>query len=170
MIPSNIISYFQNFNTDKTANGMEYFRASIDAKNDPDINLDRIDTFFATVGDAFIDIIKNGLWALDIESIRFDSRHTTIFFITGMKCLKNAVLMSNIDIILEFLLSLEYQTGEPAYHELFEMTLLKKIIPLINRQDRESIQEYMGIADQFTSHGIREEQDEKFNKYLQKME
>jgi hypothetical protein len=62
---------------------------------------------------------------------------------------------------------LEYQDSELSYHELFEMILLKKIIPLIARQDKKSVQKYLDIIGQFGSHKIREDQFRKFDKYLQ---
>jgi hypothetical protein len=167
MIPKNIYTYFQNFNTDKTANGMACFYDIIDKNDDAIINLDKIDTFFAIVSDIYTNIIENGFLSINYENILFESRRTTIFFITGLKCLKNAAATFNIDIILEFLLLLEYQDSEPSYHELFEMTLLKKIIPLIANQDKKSVQKYLDIVGQFGSHEIREEQFRKFDKYLQ---
>jgi hypothetical protein len=51
-------------------------------------------------------------------------------------------MISNIDIILKFLLSLEHQNGGLSYHELFE-----KITPLIAWQGKESIQKYLEIID-----------------------
>jgi hypothetical protein len=167
MIPKNIYTYFQNFNTDKTANGMACFYDIIDKNDDAIINLDKIDTFFAIVSDIYTNIIENGFLSINYENILFESRHTTIFFITGLKCLKNAATTFNIDIILEFLLLLEYQDSELSYHELFEMILLKKIIPLIARQDKKSVQKYLDIIGQFGSHKIREDQFRKFDKYLQ---
>ncbi|MDR2659801.1 MAG: hypothetical protein LBC27_07435 [Spirochaetaceae bacterium] len=163
---SDIYTYFQNFNTEKTSNGMEYFCNSIGKKNVDGINLDKIDDFFTTIGDIYANIIENGLVPVDCDNIVFESKHTTKFFITGLKCLKNAVIDLNIDIILEFLLDLEHKNNELSYQELFEMTLIKKIILLISRQEKKSIRKYLGIVGQFGSQNIRNYQYEKFDKYL----
>ncbi|MDR2659800.1 MAG: hypothetical protein LBC27_07430 [Spirochaetaceae bacterium] len=163
---SDIYTYFQNFNTEKTSNGMEYFCNSIGKKNVDGIDLDKIDDFFTTISDIYANIIENGLVSVDCDNIVFESKHTTKFFITCLKCLKNAVTELNMDIILGFLLDLEHKNNELSYHELFEMTLIKKIIPLILRQEKESIQKYLEIIGQFGSQNIRDYQDKKFDKYL----
>jgi hypothetical protein len=167
MTHQDMYSYFQNFNTQETENGMEHFCNSIGRKDVAGIDLDKLDAFFTTVSDIYIDTMENGLVSIDWENIVFESECTTRFFITGLRCVANAAIYLNIDIILEFLLSLERQDSELSCHELFEMTLVKKIIPFISRQGKESVQEYLGMVGQFGSHRIRPDQYRKFDKYLQ---
>ena len=88
--------------------------------------------------------------------------YTTSFFAIGLKCMQNGVCTDNISISLKYLLSVISQDKTISVYELFELKLLERIIPLIQSNGIDGVRKYLGILYQFTAHGVREEQADKY--------
>ncbi|MDR1363902.1 MAG: hypothetical protein LBJ35_07655 [Spirochaetaceae bacterium] len=165
-----ILLFFQNINTVKTANGMEFFCNSINKKGIANgIDLSKLDLFFNTVTDVFVYVLDNGLVEIEKKPIKFESKYTAGFFYTGLMCLKNAVLFDNTSMIFEYLVLLASKDETITPHELFELKLLEKIMPLIQDRGKESVRKYTGLVCQYTSHGLREKLMDTLDGYFIKL-
>lgn len=146
MISNNLYLYFQSLRTNSSAVESE--------DREDNINSNKIDGFFVTVTDIFINSFKNGFISINPEDIRFENKHTTLFFKTALIQIKDCIIFENTSITLGFLLLLAAQDKNISCHELFELKLVTEIIPII-QIGIEGAQKYIDILLQFSSDNVR---------------
>ena len=128
-----------------------------------EINTDNIDIFLTTLTDIYVSMLEKGIVTIEAESLQFKNKHTKEFFNIGFTALKQGMILETMELILEFLLFQIIHEQNISKHELFEIYLLAKIIPIL-RPEASFIKKYIDFLIEFCSDKIQHYQIAKFVK------
>jgi hypothetical protein len=132
---------------------------------DTQINTDRIDTFFTELTDIFVCILENGFDSVENNTIPFENKYTKAFFMTGLTGLKQALIPMTLEIILEFLSVQISRERDVSALEMFEICLLKRIIPVL-RPESVCIKTFIDFLVEFCSGKIQSFQIKRFTRFI----
>ena len=132
-------------------------------KTEIEINTDNIDIFLTTLTDIYVFMLEKDIATLEAESIQFKNKHTKEFFNIGFTALKQGMIIETMELILEFLLLQTIHEQNVTKHELFEIYLLAKIMPIL-RPEASYIKKYIDFLVEFCSDKIQHYQIAKFIK------
>lgn len=130
------------------------------------INIDKIDMFFTKMADIYVSILENGYESVEYGSVEFENNYTKEFFIAGMTGLKQAVIPMTLEIILEFLSAQASREQSVSASDLFEICLLKKIMPIL-RMEGDCIRKFIDFLIEFCSGETQHFQIAKFIKFIE---
>jgi hypothetical protein len=129
------------------------------------IYTDKIDMFLSHLTDIFVSILDNGYVSVDNENLLFENKYTKKLFIAGMTGLKQGLTPMALEITLDFLSSQTIREQSISTQELFEIGLLKYIIPIL-RPENDCIKRFIDFLIEFCSGNSQHFQIVKFIRFI----
>jgi hypothetical protein len=126
------------------------FHASSKSILQDTINHDDIDSFLETLTNIYVSMLEKGAAAFDADSAKFKNELTNIFFAAGLTCIKQAMMPEKMEIIFEYLFVQKTSEQTVCRQELFEMYLLKKMMPLL-LPEASCLKKYLYLLAEFCS-------------------
>jgi len=129
------------------------------------INSNSVDKLIDMLTDFYVYRLENGLIKFKDEQIKINNCNIKKFFIAGLNCLRDAITIEQMECSLDFLLLKTIKEENISTQELFEIRLIKEIMPKL-QADSDSIKKYFYFIRNFCSNENQSLQLAKFIKVI----